>query len=224
LRVGTIAVNVSAIELRNENFLEELFSTLSQTGLDPRSLELEVTESALMKNSEIAASILQNLREAGVRIAIDDFGSGYSSLSYLRKFPLDALKIDQSFIRQLGDSSGEATIVGAIISMGRSLHLRVIADGVETAEDLAFLKEYECDEAQGYYFSRPVHAEQFAALLKTERSNHAYQTVGRKRKLDAGKDLLEAPIPAFDIENLNHQNLESLRLVARDGSAPTADN
>ena len=218
LPVGTIAVNVSAIEFRNKDFLEELFATLSQTGLDPRSLELEVTESALMKNSEIAASVLQTLRSAGVRIAIDDFGTGYSSLSYLKKFPLDALKIDQSFIRQVGDSPSETTIVSAIISMGQSLKLRVIAEGVETAEDLAFLKDYECDEAQGYYFSRPVPAEQFAALLRTERSNPAYQAAERMRKPDADKNRSEAPIPAFEIENLSPRSLESLRLIAREGS------
>jgi len=153
-----------------------------------------------------------------VRIAIDDFGTGYSSLSYLKKFPLDALKIDQSFIRQVGDSPSETTIVSAIISMGQSLKLRVIAEGVETAEDLAFLKDYECDEAQGYYFSRPVPAEQFAALLRTERSNPAYQAAERMRKPDADKNRSEAPIPAFEIENLSPRSLESLRLIAREGS------
>jgi diguanylate cyclase len=159
-------------------------------------LELEATESVLMKNSERAVSILQSLRKMGVRVAVDDFGTGYSSLSYLRRFPLDALKIDQSFVRQIADSPGEATIVSAIISMGRSLHLRVIAEGVETAEDLAFLQDHECDEAQGYYFSRPVPADQFAALLTTKPSIPTHQAVGQMRKSKSGKNLSEAPILA----------------------------
>jgi len=166
-----MAVNVSAVEFRNENFLHNLLETLTETGLDPRYLELEVTESVLMKNAERAASILQSLRGKGVRVAIDDFGTGYSSLSYLRKFPLDALKIDQSFVHQIAASSDGKTIVSAIISMGRSLNLRVVAEGVETAEHLSFLQDHKCDEAQGYYFSRPVPAEQFAILLRAERSD-----------------------------------------------------
>ncbi|MGB6743309.1 MAG: EAL domain-containing protein [Terracidiphilus sp.] len=168
LPIGTIAVNVSAIELRSESFLENLFGTLSDTRLDPTFLELEVTESVLMKHAEAAACILQALREKGVRVAIDDFGTGYSSLSYLMKFPLDALKIDQSFVRHAADFPEETSIMNAIIGMGRSLKLRVVAEGVETSEDLAFLRTRQCDEAQGYYFGRPVPAEQFAALLKRE--------------------------------------------------------
>jgi diguanylate cyclase (GGDEF)-like protein/PAS domain S-box-containing protein len=176
LPFGTMAVNVSAIELRSADFLEGLFSTLSETGLDPRALELELTESALVKNAEVAVSILQSLRERGIRVAVDDFGTGYSSLSYLTRLPLDSLKIDQSFVRQIADSHNGTIIVNAIISLGRSLHLRVIAEGVETSEDLAFLRDHKCDEAQGYYFSRPVPAEQFAALLKRE-LNHQVLSV-----------------------------------------------
>jgi EAL domain-containing protein (putative c-di-GMP-specific phosphodiesterase class I) len=126
-----------------------------------------LTESVLMKHAESSASILRTLRARGVQLALDDFGTGYSSLSYLRKFPMDALKIDQSFVRQITTAPDETTIVTAIISMGRSLKLRVIAEGVETQEDLEFLQIHECDEAQGYYFSRPVLPEQFAKLLKT---------------------------------------------------------
>jgi len=161
----TMAVNVSAAQFRNENFLEDLFATLSETGMDPECLELEVTESILMRHAEVAASILQTLRRRGIRVSVDDFGTGYSSLSYLQKFPLDALKIDQSFVREISTRPDETTIVRAIISMGRSLNLRIIAEGVETASDLAFLKAQGCDEGQGYYFSRPVPAEQFAKLL-----------------------------------------------------------
>jgi EAL domain-containing protein (putative c-di-GMP-specific phosphodiesterase class I) len=126
---------------------------------------LELTESALMKHAESSASILVSLRQLGVKVAVDDFGTGYSSLSYLRKFPLDALKIDQSFVRQISTSPEETTIVRAIISMGRSLNLRIIAEGVETVEELDFLKLHQCEEAQGYYFSRPVPPAKFAELL-----------------------------------------------------------
>lgn len=175
LPMGTIAVNVSAIELRNADFLREMLSTLCDSGHDPRSLELELTESFLMKNSGSAASVLQSIREKGVRIAIDDFGTGFSSLSYMRKFPLDALKIDQSFIRQIVTSSDDTAIVSAIISMGQSLKLRAIAEGVETTEDLTFLQQLKCDEAQGYYFSRPVPAERCADLLRIGLSDVLYQ-------------------------------------------------
>jgi diguanylate cyclase (GGDEF)-like protein/PAS domain S-box-containing protein len=175
LSMTSIAVNVSAIEFRNEDFLESLLATLNESGLDPRCLELEVTESVLMKNAGLAATILQSLREKGVRVAIDDFGTGYSSLSYLSKFPLDALKIDQSFVRQISASPDDTAIVSAIISMGQSLKLRVIAEGVEGPEEMAFLQARQCDEAQGYYFRRPVPAEEFAVLLQDERSKGAMQ-------------------------------------------------
>jgi diguanylate cyclase (GGDEF)-like protein/PAS domain S-box-containing protein len=168
LSAGTVAVNVSAIQFRNESFLEGLFAILKETGMDPRSLELEVTESVLMKHAEVAAAILQTLRDKGVRVSIDDFGTGYSSLSYLRTFPLDALKIDQSFVRQIDVAPDDTAIVTAIISMGQSLGLRIIAEGVETDEDLLFLKARDCDEAQGFYFSRPVTATQFVKLLEAQ--------------------------------------------------------
>jgi diguanylate cyclase (GGDEF)-like protein len=161
----TMAVNVSAMEFRQESFLEGIFAALRETGLDPKSLELELTESVLMKRAESAASVLRELRASGVRVAVDDFGTGYSSLSYLRKFPIDALKIDQSFVREVTTIADDSTIVSAIISMGRSLNLRVIAEGVETLGELEFLQAHQCDEAQGYYFSRPVPPEQFAKLL-----------------------------------------------------------
>ena len=165
LPLTTMAINVSAAQFRNEDFLEDLFSVLAETRMDPGSLELELTESVLMHQPELASSILKDLRAKGVMVSVDDFGTGYSSLSYLKKLPLDALKIDQSFVRQLSETADDAAIAIAIISLGRSLNLRVIAEGVETAEDLAFLRSHECDEAQGFYFSRPVPAEQFARLL-----------------------------------------------------------
>ena len=162
----TMAVNVSAMQFREENFLDSLFEILSETHLEPGSLELEITESVLMKRADVAASILKTVREKGVRVAVDDFGTGYSSLSYLRKFPVDALKIDQSFIRQISTSSEDTAIVIAIMGMAKGLNLRVVAEGVETAEELAFLAAHRCDEAQGYYFSDPLPAERLAELLK----------------------------------------------------------
>ena len=165
LPVSTIAVNVSAMQLLDEKFLEGVFEVLKDTGLDPRSLELELTESVLMKHAGPTASILKALRKAGIQVAVDDFGTGYSSLSYLGTFPIDALKIDQSFVRQIS-AAGDATIVTAVISMARSLKLRVIAEGVETQTELILLQAERCDEAQGYYFSRPVVPEEFAKLLQ----------------------------------------------------------
>ncbi len=167
LPLATMAVNISAMEFRDDRFLQGVFAILQETGLDPSALELELTESVLMKRAESAQSILKALRAKGVQIAVDDFGTGYSSLSYLRKFPIDALKIDQSFVRQITTAPDDTTIVTAIIAMGRSLKLRVVAEGVETPEELAFLHAQQCDEAQGYYFSRPVLPQQFARLLKT---------------------------------------------------------
>jgi EAL domain-containing protein (putative c-di-GMP-specific phosphodiesterase class I) len=167
LSLGSISVNISSMEFRDDNFLESVFAALKDSGLDPRCLELELTESVLMKRAESAASVLKTLRASGVTIAVEDFGTGYSSLSYLRKFPIDSLKIDQSFVRQITTAPDGTTIVTAIISMGRSLELRVVAEGIETQQELEFLQAHLCDEGQGYYFSRPVPPEQFSNLLKT---------------------------------------------------------
>jgi EAL domain-containing protein (putative c-di-GMP-specific phosphodiesterase class I) len=167
LPLATIAVNISAMELRGENFLEGVFAALDETGLDPSSLELELTESVLMGHAESTEAILKALRARGVQLAVDDFGTGYSSLSYLRRFSIDTLKIDQSFVRQITAGPDETTIVAAVIGMGRNLRLRVVAEGVETQEELAFLQAQQCDEAQGYYFSRPVVPEEFAKLLES---------------------------------------------------------
>ena len=166
LPLGSMAVNISAMEFRDDHFLEGVLAILTDIGLDPRFLELELTESVLMKRADSTESILKSLGALGVQIAIDDFGTGYSSLSYLRKFPIDALKIDQSFVHQIGANPDETTIVAAIISLGRSLNLRVIAEGVETQQEVEFLQARQCAQAQGYYFGRPVSAEQFASLLK----------------------------------------------------------
>jgi len=163
----TMAVNVSAMEFRDDGFLKGLFAILDESGLAPRALELELTESVLMKRVASTALILQSLRKSGVQVAIDDFGTGYSSLSYLRKFPIDTLKIDQSFVARIDSGDEDAAIVTAVLGMARSLKLRVVAEGVETFEQLEFLHARHCEEAQGYYFSRPVPAAQFAKLLET---------------------------------------------------------
>ena len=164
---ATMAVNVSAMEFQDKMFLENLLAILRESGLEPGFLEVELTESVLMKHAETAASTLHRLRESGVKVAIDDFGTGYSSLGYLRKFPLDVLKIDQSFVRQISTAGEDTAIVTAVIVMAHSLKLRVVAEGVEQPEELAFLRAHKCDEAQGYYFSRPVPAAVFARLLAT---------------------------------------------------------
>ncbi|MCE9573884.1 MAG: EAL domain-containing protein [Deltaproteobacteria bacterium] len=160
----TMAVNISAIEFRSDGFLDGVFAILADTGLAPCLLELELTESVLMKHAESTGAILEALRARGVQLAVDDFGTGYSSLSYLRKFPIGSLKIDQSFVRQITTAPDEP-IVRAVISMGRALKLKIVAEGVETREELAFLQAQTCDEAQGYYFSRPVAPPQLERLL-----------------------------------------------------------
>jgi EAL domain-containing protein (putative c-di-GMP-specific phosphodiesterase class I) len=161
----TISVNVSALQFRAEDFLDTLNAILDESGLAPESLRIELTESGLMERAKFGTGTLQALRQLGVQVAVDDFGTGYSSLSYLRELRIDTLKIDQSFVREITATLGDTTILSAIIGMGRSLKLRVIAEGVESAEDLAFLKSQNCDEAQGYYFSRPISPEQFAKVL-----------------------------------------------------------
>jgi diguanylate cyclase (GGDEF)-like protein/PAS domain S-box-containing protein len=162
-----VAVNISSLEFRSEQFLEGVQVALKNTRLDPSYLELELTETVLMRHAESTAYTLGQLKAIGVRLAVDDFGTGYSSLSYLTRFPLDALKLDQSFVNDITAGSDDAIVVSAVISMGNSLKLRVIAEGVETLEQLAFLQAHGCDEGQGYYFGRPVIAHKFAKLLET---------------------------------------------------------
>jgi diguanylate cyclase (GGDEF)-like protein/PAS domain S-box-containing protein len=167
LPATAMAVNVSAMEFQNEGFLQGLSQVLQESGWEPRLLELELTESVLMKHVETAIALLRALQESGVQVALDDFGTGYSSLSYLRRFPIDSLKIDRSFVQQIADGPDNSAIVTAVISMARSLKLRVVAEGVETVQELQFLQAHQCDEVQGYYLSRPLPAAQFASLLGT---------------------------------------------------------
>ena len=166
LRAINVAVNVSSLELRSEGFLEGLRAILKDTRLDPRYLEIELTESVLLQHAKSTVSVLSTLKSIGVRLAVDDFGTGYSSLSYLKSFPIDSLKIDQSFVHDITANTDDATIVSAVITMAKSLKKCVIAEGVETEEQMTFLQAHGCDEAQGYYFSKPVVAHQFTQLLK----------------------------------------------------------
>jgi diguanylate cyclase (GGDEF)-like protein len=160
----TIAVNVSPLEFSRVDFLDNVLRILEETGFDPKYLELEMTEGVLMKRAASTDVTLKALKAMGLRLAIDDFGTGYSSLSYLTKFPIDIIKIDKSFMRQIGTDAAETAIVTAVISMAHSLNLVVVAEGVETREEFEFLANLGCDEAQGYYFSRPVAADLFTAL------------------------------------------------------------
>jgi EAL domain-containing protein (putative c-di-GMP-specific phosphodiesterase class I) len=167
LKPGSIAVNISALEFRHKDFVEGVHAILNETGLPAHCLQLEITESVLMREAESSTAILQRLKNMGVQLAVDDFGTGYSSLSYLHQFPIDVLKIDQSFVRDITSPKGNGIIVSAVIAMGTSLKQRVVAEGVEEQVQLAFLKARNCEEGQGYIFSRPLVAEQFAKLLAT---------------------------------------------------------
>jgi EAL domain-containing protein (putative c-di-GMP-specific phosphodiesterase class I) len=162
---GRMAVNISAVELRSPGFTENVARILADTGLDPRHLELELTETFLMQDVRSTRLVLAALRQLGISIALDDFGTGYSSLSYMRRFPIDTLKIDRSFVRDLTTDTADAGVVRAIVNMGLSLNMRVVAEGVESPEQLAFLVHHGCLEAQGFHFSRPLEATACGAFL-----------------------------------------------------------
>jgi EAL domain-containing protein (putative c-di-GMP-specific phosphodiesterase class I) len=161
-----VSINVSAVEFRNKGFVESVRTILSEAGLEARYLDLELTEGVLMEDAESTAAVLQELKTMGVQLAVDDFGTGYSSLSYLQQFPIDVLKIDQSFVHRITADPDGSSIVSAIIDMGKNLKQRVIAEGIETPEQLAFLRAHHCAEGQGYLFSHPLAAPQFAHLLQ----------------------------------------------------------
>jgi diguanylate cyclase (GGDEF)-like protein/PAS domain S-box-containing protein len=166
LHFKRISVNVSAAEFRDKGFVEGVRAILSETGLKAHYLDLELTEGVLMEDAESTATVLRELKTMGVHLAVDDFGTGYSSLSYLQQFPIDVLKIDQSFVHRITADSDDSPLVSAIIDMGKNLKKRVIAEGIETQEQLAFLQAHHCAEGQGYLFSRPLAAAQFANLLQ----------------------------------------------------------
>ena len=160
-----VAVNISALEFRSVGFLAQLKAILAKTGLEPRYLELELTESVLMQYTDATVGMLQTLKDMGVQVAIDDFGTGYSSLSYLRQFPIAVLKIDHSFVREITEDVDSAPIVTAVIGLGKSLRHRVIAEGVETLTQLSFLRAHHCPEGQGLLFGPPLSADRFGERL-----------------------------------------------------------
>jgi diguanylate cyclase (GGDEF)-like protein len=163
-----LSVNISALEFRHKDFVEEVRSIVLETGILPSLLQLEITENVLMSDAEASITLLLQLKKIGLLLAVDDFGTGYSSLSYLQQFPIDVLKIDQSFLHDIAAGNGNGIIVSAVIAMGKSLGLLVVAEGVENQEQLSFLKAQHCEEGQGFLFSKPVVAEQLAALLVTD--------------------------------------------------------
>lgn len=165
LPLGAIAVNISAIQLRQEDFVSRVKAILHQTGLPARHLQLEITESVLMQDAAHNGTVLKQLKDIGVQWAVDDFGTGYSSLSYLTQFPIDVLKIDQSFVSSIEIGPHDGVIATAVIGMGNNLDLCVVAEGVETWAQVEFLRQRHCDEAQGFLFSHPVPADAFAKLL-----------------------------------------------------------
>jgi diguanylate cyclase (GGDEF)-like protein/PAS domain S-box-containing protein len=174
-RPPAVAVNVSAVELKDAGFQANVRAVLDETRLDPCYLELELTESALIQHAASTALTLGAMKDLGVQVAIDDFGTGYSALSYLRQFPIKVLKIDQSFVQAISADPMDTSIVAAVISMGKTLGYRIIAEGVETGEQVAFLQAQRCGEGQGYYFSPPLIAEQFGRLLASGRAGAIFQ-------------------------------------------------
>jgi diguanylate cyclase (GGDEF)-like protein/PAS domain S-box-containing protein len=166
LVLSRVAVNLSARQFRQPLLLDMITAALRQTGLAPERLEIELTESLVMQNVNRTIEVLQGLKRMGVSVAVDDFGTGYSSLSYLQRLPIDAIKIDRSFIEHIPGNPDDAAIATAIIALAKSLELTVVAEGVETQEQLNFLRHHDCDTAQGYYFARPLPAEEFVRFLR----------------------------------------------------------
>ena len=173
-------MNLSPRQFAQTDLAGQILSVLHDTGYDPANLELELTESALMSEGGDAAALLNQLKTMGVRLAIDDFGTGYSSLSYLRHFPLDTLKIDKSFVHDIPDHQDDMEIAIAIIQLAHILGFTVLAEGVETAAQLAFLHEQGCDLYQGYFFSKPLPAAEFIKLLEANLADQQNDAVIKK--------------------------------------------
>jgi len=167
LRPVSMAVNLSPRQFVDEHLLQDIDEALASSGMSPVLLQLEVTESMVMRNVARAVKVLDAIQSRGIRLAIDDFGTGYSSMSLMKQFPIDTIKIDRSFVRDLPNDSEDQAIAQAIISMGKALGMTVIAEGVETVEQQAFLRSHACDEMQGYLFSKPLPPAQLASLLRS---------------------------------------------------------
>jgi diguanylate cyclase (GGDEF)-like protein len=168
----SMAVNLSARQFADDDLVDDIKQALAVTGIAPELLELELTESMVIQNTERASKVLADIKKLGVRLAIDDFGVGYSSLSHLKRFPIDTLKVDRSFIRDIPQDPEDRAITEAIIAMGKSLKLTVVAEGVETLDQQNFLRDHDCDEMQGFYFSKPITSDQFADLLRKRIESH----------------------------------------------------
>ena len=166
MRPLTLAVNLSARQFRHQDLVADISQVMAETGFDPALLEVELTESMLIEDSESVLGIMTKLGAMGVRIAIDDFGTGHSSLSYLKRFNVDTLKIDRSFIKEAPDDAEVGAIAEAVIALGHGLRLKVVAEGVETVAQAEFLRARGCDELQGYLLSRPLEPESFAAWFE----------------------------------------------------------
>ena len=166
----TVAINISSQEFLHKGFVEEVRAILVETGLEPHFLELEIAESVLMRDAEFSKKILDQLKLMGIKLVVDDFGTSYSSLSYLQQFPIDVLKIDESFIQNIESDKDDSVIISAIINMANSLKLNVVAEGVENSQQLAFLKAHQCTEGQGYFFGHPLLSEQFIGYLLNNKS------------------------------------------------------
>jgi EAL domain-containing protein (putative c-di-GMP-specific phosphodiesterase class I) len=195
-----VAVNVSGRQIGNDHLVDKVAAALKHSGLAPQFLEIEVTESVVMQDAARAISTLSALQAMGVTLAIDDFGTGYSSLSYLKRFPINKLKIDKSFIDGLQDSSDDAAIAMAIIVMAHSLRHTVIAEGVETAAQVEFLRAYGCDEMQGYYFSCPLPGELFVEFVRNTATSAAQCNANHERRSRRGigvqaPDVLRTSVP-----------------------------
>jgi predicted signal transduction protein with EAL and GGDEF domain len=162
----TVAVNLSARQFFDQNLLQDIADALEESELAPELLEFELTETMVMQNAERAATVLAAMKKLGVRLTIDDFGIGFASLANLKRFSVDTMKVDRSFIRDLSQDSEDRAITQAIVTMGKSLQLNVVVEGVETEEQMAFLQSGACDEMQGFYFSHPIESDQFAELLR----------------------------------------------------------
>ncbi len=162
------AVNLSARQFQLRDLIDTVAQVLEETRLDPQFLQLEITEGVAMQDPEFTTTMLRELRQMGVEIALDDFGTGHSSLSYLKRFPINVVKIDKSFVHDLTVDPDDAAIASTMIVMAHNLKLKVIAEGVETEDQLAFLKERQCDEMQGYLFSKPAPAEAFETMLRRD--------------------------------------------------------
>jgi EAL domain-containing protein (putative c-di-GMP-specific phosphodiesterase class I) len=199
-----IAINVSAVELRDKEFVEYVRLVLAESELPPHLLELELTETFLMQDSSSTAVVLRTLKELGVRLALDDFGTGYSSLSHLKGFPIDTLKIDRAFVSEITTNAEDASIVRAVITLGKSLQIRVVAEGVESAEQLAKLQDCQCPEGQGFYFGRPVASDEVARMLG--------KIVGDMRAFADGPS---GNFPALDLAAIRKSSGKSVRRITR---------